>query len=469
MREVLDLFVGPNQQLAGHNPDLAPAPANWDGNGAYSNDIANNRLVAGGNDGAMKYARLFGGRNDRMTLLIDALRQVDLGGDVEIIALILRASLVAGNTPPADWVQFYTERLVGDENTVSLNYTSVVAGAPQDVATLLSTLAWAKNTGKRLGFRVQGSTIRLYTGPYGGGVMTLAHTATLVLAPLNDASHQYVGLGLSHYTECAALTRFEGGQLGIVIAGSASFSRVRGAVNPVGDLARAVDSGFSDAPTAGNGFPLPNLALVSAAPAAWLTAALSTAVTPAVLTLVLGDTSSMIGGLYSAVVELTADEDASPAPGASLTVELTITAQVFVNGDPSPEISEDVVVGLTATQDITVEDEVGALTINGGANPVTLAVTAGASWLSFAVLGDGLARLTFNATSLAVGTYVGELTLTLPAPNNTPLVVPVTLVVAPYWAAGVPAAGTAWSAGVAAPGTAWAAGVAAAGTAWSAG
>lgn len=460
MREVLDLFIGPNEQLAGHSPDEAPAPpgaVGWNANGAYSNDIASNRLVAGGNDGAMKYAQLYQGRHDRMTVLIDALRQVDLGADIDIIALVLRAKEVAGNNPPLDWVQFYTERQVAD--VVTLNYTSVLAGAPQDVATALSTLAWAKNTGKRLALRVQGSTIRLYTGPYGGGAMTLAHTATLVIAPLNDADHDYVGLGLSHYTECAALTRFEAGQLGLVIAGGvASFTRLRGAVNQVANIERAVDSGFADAPTAGNGFALPNLALVDAAPAAWLTAALSAAVTPAVLSLILGATSSMIGGLYSVEVEVTGDEDASPAPGAALTVELTIEAHVFVDGDDAPEIEGEVVTGNVGTRDIEVEDEVGALTINGGANPVTLAVTAGAAWLSFAVLGDGSVRLTFNAAALEPDTYEGELTFTLPAPNNTPLVVPVTLTVIPYWAAGVTAPGTAWGAGVAAPGTVWSAG-----------
>jgi uncharacterized protein (TIGR03437 family) len=170
------------------------------------------------------------------------------------------------------------------------------------------------------------------------------------------------------------------------------------------------------------GVPVPVSAITSGEP--WLSVAGSPGQTPAVFT-VTANGSSLTAGTYNATVTVTS----SGASNSPITVPVTfiVTAAPTLQASP-PQVSFTHQIGKPnpANQQVMVTSSSASLNFS-----VTASTNAGGSWL--AATGGGntpsIVDIAVNPTSLTAGTYTGTVTLTSASAGNSPLNIPVTLVV----------------------------------------
>ena len=136
-------------------------------------------------------------------------------------------------------------------------------------------------------------------------------------------------------------------------------------------------------------------------------------------------TSGLAAGSYSATITVT-DPAASPTT-ATITVNLTVAAQPILAVSPATIVVNGVA-GSSGPQ-----ASFGISNAGGGAMSYTVSSTL--PWLSFspasgAVVGEtDTIYVGFNATSLAVGTYRGSISVAAPSASNSPISIPVTFIV----------------------------------------
>jgi hypothetical protein len=170
------------------------------------------------------------------------------------------------------------------------------------------------------------------------------------------------------------------------------------------------------------GVPVPVSATTSGEP--WLSVAGSPGQTPAVFT-VTTNGSSLAAGTYNATVMVSSS-------GATNTITVPVTlivtaAPTLIAAPAQLSFSYQIGVANPPNQQVTVTSSSGSLTFTARTS-----TTTGGSWLSATGGGStpSTVNVAINATGLAAGTYSGKVTLTASGAGNSPLDIPVTLVVA---------------------------------------
>jgi hypothetical protein len=156
----------------------------------------------------------------------------------------------------------------------------------------------------------------------------------------------------------------------------------------------------------------------------WLSVAGAPGPTPKVFT-VTANPSSLAAGTYHATVTVTSS-GASNSP-VTIPVTLVVSAAPTLEASPAQvSFSHQIGQGSPPNKQVTVTSSFGSLTFG-----VTVSTDSGGSWL--AATGGGSTPTTLdivaNPTSLTAGTYTGTVTLTSVGAGNSPLNIPVTLLV----------------------------------------
>ncbi len=397
-----------------------------------------------------------------MTITIPA-ATVEIGGNVQLSARNARGdvSWSSSNTSVATVVStgFVTavgpgnSRITAQTATQSAS-TEITVPAPPAIQLAASTVSFTARAGaanpSAISIAVtnagpgvlQGLTvdeIRYAAGQPGGWLSATlsATTATSVQASSLQVSASVAGLTPGVYTSiivvAAANAPNSPQNVGVTLtvtaaptielsATSATLTAIAGGANPLAS-AITVTSGATDPATG----LAATIAYGQPGHTGWMSATLSAASTPSVLTLQ-AITGARPAGTYTATITLTSP-DASNAPR-------TVLVAFTVSSPPRLDVSATTIVfgadlaGASPAAQIVQITNGGGGALNGLSTSVQYA--SGAGWLSAALnTTSAPASLTLqaNPTGLAAGTYTATVRINAPGASNTPRDISVTLTV----------------------------------------